>query len=145
MKVNKKGLELVKNFEGLELTAYKCPAGVWTIGYGRTTNVYEGDKITAEQAEEWLLNELRDCERYVQLLVAVPITDNQKWALMSFIYNVGFTAFQKSTLLKLLNKREYNNASKEFARWNQAGGVVLAGLSRRRLAEEALFNTPDDV
>lgn len=145
MKINKKGLDMIKSFEGLELDAYLCPAGVWTIGYGRTTDVQKGDKTTIEQAEQWLIDELKSCERYVDLLVSAPITFNQKWALMSFVYNLGSMAFQKSTLLKLLNKRDYAGAAKEFARWNQAGGKVLPGLVYRRAAEENLFNTPDEV
>lgn len=145
MKINQKGLDLIKSFEGLELEAYLCPAGVWTIGYGRTTDVQPGDKITAEQAEKWLLEEIKNCERYVDFLVAVPITFNQKWALISFVYNVGSMAFRKSTLLKLLNKRDYAGAVNEFSKWNKTDGQVLLGLTKRRTEEAALFNTPDDV
>ena len=145
MKTNKKGLDLIKTYEGLMLKAYRCPANVLTIGYGRTTDVQEGDTCTEEQAEQWLLDELRSCERYVNLLVSVPISDNQKWALMSFIYNLGSMAFQKSTLLKLLNKREYAAAAEEFHKWNKADGIVLPGLVFRRAAESELFKTADSV
>lgn len=133
------GLGLVKTFEGCKLTAYLCPAGVWTIGWGRTTNVKRGDTCTQAQADAWLEQEYDAFERKVRSLVKVPLTANQMGALVSFAYNVGMGALGSSTLLRLLNAGQYDAAAKHFARWNKAGGRVLAGLTRRRAAEAALF------
>lgn len=142
MKINKNGLELIKRWEGLELKAYKCPADVWTIGYGSTgAHVTKGLVITKEDAEKLLLKDLERFEKGVTDLVKVPLTDNQFAALVAFSFNVGVEALKKSTLLKKLNASDYDGASKEFAKWNKAGGKVLKGLVSRRAAESALFQT----
>jgi len=133
------GLGLIKTFEGCKLTAYLCPAGVWTIGWGRTTNVKRGDTCTQAQADAWLEQEYDAFERKVRSLVKVPLTANQMGALVSLAYNVGMGALGSSTLLRLLNAGQYDAAAKQFARWNKAGGRVLAGLTRRRAAEAASF------
>lgn len=133
------GLGLVKSFEGCELKAYLCPAGIWTIGYGRTTNVKRGDTCTQAQADAWLVQEYDAVEKKVKALVKVSLTANQLGALVSFAYNVGTGALGSSTLLRLLNAGDYAGAADQFARWNKAAGRVLAGLSRRREAEAALF------
>jgi GH24 family phage-related lysozyme (muramidase) len=138
-KINQAGLELIKNFEGLKLEAYLCPAKVPTIGYGTTTGVKMGDRITAAQAEALLRKDVEKFEAAVRKLVTVPLNDNQFSALVSFTYNLGAGALQKSTLLKLLNQGDYESASQEFLKWNKAGGKVLTGLVRRRQAEQALF------
>lgn len=137
------GLALIKEFEGCELTAYRCPAGVWTIAYGRTTNVKPGDTCSQAQADEWLIEEYDAFESKVRQAINVPVTDNQLGALVSFTYNIGVSAFRKSTLLRKLNAHDYAGASIEFSRWNKAGGKVLNGLVRRRLAETALFVKQD--
>ena len=100
MKTGTQGLELIKTFEGLELNAYKCAAGVWTIGYGHTKDVQEGMVISALKANEMLQNELVEYEGYVNVLVTVPLNQNQFDALVSWVYNLGSTNFQSSTLLK---------------------------------------------
>lgn len=133
------GLALIKKYEGCKLTAYKCPAGVWTIGYGRTTNVKEGDTCSQAQADAWLIEEYDRFESQVRKLVSVLLNEAQLGALVSFTYNVGVGAFKSSTLLKMLNAGDYVGASLQFARWNKAGGKVLKGLTNRRLAETALF------
>jgi lysozyme len=133
------GLGLIKQFEGCRLTAYLCPAGVWTIGWGRTTNVKRGDTCTQAQADAWLVAEYDAFERRVRALVKVPLTTNQLGALVSFAYNVGTGALASSTLLRLLNAGQYEAAAQQFARWNKAGGRVLSGLTRRRKAEAELF------
>ena len=133
------GLSLIKKFEGCTLKAYRCPAGVWTIGYGRTTNVKAGDTCTQAQADAWLLEEYQAFRAKVLKLVKVPLTANQLGALVSFTYNVGVGALANSTLLKLLNAGDYKGAVAQFARWNKAGGRVLNGLTRRRAAEALLF------
>lgn len=133
------GLPLIKQFEGCKLAAYVCPAGVLTIGWGRTTNVKRGDTCTQAQADAWLVQEYDAFEKKVKALVKVSLTANQLGALVSFAYNVGTGALGSSTLLRLLNAGDYAGAADQFARWNRAAGRVLAGLSRRREAEAALF------
>ncbi|WP_370584688.1 lysozyme [Oculatella sp. LEGE 06141] len=137
--INTQGLELLKSFEGLRLTAYRDAVGVWTIGYGTTTGVRPGMRITQSQAEALLRQDLLRFETAVNNLVKVPLTDNQFSALVSFTYNVGERALGTSTLLRLLNQGNYRGAANEFLRWNKAGGRVLAGLTRRRNAERTLF------
>lgn len=137
--INARGLQLLKNFEGLKLSAYRDAVGVWTIGYGTTTNVNPGMRISESQAEELLRRDLLRFETAVNKLVRVPLTDNQFSALVSFVYNVGERNLANSTLLRLLNQGNYQAAANEFLRWNRAGGRVLNGLTRRRQAERALF------
>lgn len=139
-KINKQGLELIKHFESLKLEAYKDVVGVWTIGWGHTgEDVYEGLVITEEQAEELLKKDLEEYERYVRGSIGTRLNDNQFSALVSFAYNLGIGNLKTSTLLKLLNKGDYFNASKEFVKWSKAGGKRYKGLVRRRLSERNLF------
>lgn len=139
MKTSKNGIELIKKYEGCRLTAYKCPANVWTIGYGHTKGVKSGMKITKAQAEAYLKQDLVTYENAVSKYVKVPISQNQFDALVSFSFNCGTGALRTSTLLSKLNKRDYNGAANEFLRWNKANGKVLNGLVRRRTEERALF------
>lgn len=134
------GVEVIKRFEGLKLEAYRCPAGVLTIGYGHTgADVKEGMRITEEQAEEFLRSDLRHIERRVQQLVTAPLTQGQFDALVSFAYNVGLGALERSTLLKRLNAEDYRGAAAQFGLWTRAAGRDLPGLVRRRRAERELF------
>ena len=138
-----RGIGLIKQFEGLRLTAYQDMVGVWTIGYGHTgPDVKPGLTITQQQAEQLLINDLVQFERRVNDLVTVQINQNQFDALVSFAYNLGVGALQKSTLLRLLNAGSYKPAADEFPRWNRAGGNVVAGLTRRRYAERQIFLSP---
>lgn len=132
--------DVIKEFEGLRLEAYLCPAGKWTIGYGHTgSDVWPGLVITKEWAE-WLLEEdLKRFEANVSGYVTVDLTQDQFDALVSFTYNVGAEAFKNSTLLKKLNAEEYEEAADQFLRWNKSNGKVLAGLTNRRKKERALF------
>lgn len=140
MNVSEKGISLIKNFEGCRLEAYKCPAGIPTIGYGHTgSEVHIGMKITQSEADRLLKNDLIIHCNNVSKLVKVPLNQNQFDALVSFEYNIGYGAFLKSTLLKLLNEKKYKEAAEQFLRWKYAGGKVLAGLERRRKAERELF------
>lgn len=139
MHTSQKGLDLIKSFEGLRLTAYKCPADVWTIGYGTTAGVKPGQTITKERAEELLREDVKRFEEQVLRLVKMPLTQGQFDALTSFVYNLGAGNLSNSTLLRLLNAGDYAGAAAQFERWNKAGGKVLAGLARRRAAERALF------
>lgn len=140
MKISKKGLDLIKQFEGLELKAYKDSVGVVTIGYGSTgPHVSMGMVITQEQAESLLKQDVSRFEKGVSELVKVPLNQNQFDALVSFSFNLGLGNLKSSTLLRKLNFLDYVGAANEFPRWNKAGGVVLKGLTRRREAEKALF------
>jgi len=132
-------LALIKEFEGLRLEAYLCPADVWTIGYGHTKGVVQGDKITQAGADAFLAQDVLWVAAAVDKKVKVELNTNQEAALYSFIYNVGAGAFGKSTLLRKLNDWDYEGAANEFKRWNKGGGKVLRGLIRRRNAEAALF------
>lgn len=147
MKTGQAGIDLIKKFEGLQLKPYLCPAGIPTIGYGSTlypdgTRVKTTDKpITKDKAEDILRATLGSYERAVNNLVKVPLTQNQFDALVSFTYNVGGVNLADSTLLKLLNKKDYVGAAKEFDRWTKAKGKVLPGLVVRRDDEQKLFLT----
>lgn len=143
MKTSNKGIDLIKKFEGCKLKAYKCPAGVWTIGYGHTKGVKEGDTCTIAQAEELLKQDLKIFECEIQDLVKVKLNQNQFDALVSFIYNVGAGAFQDSTMRKFINAGHFPLAAGQFDRWVYAKGVKLNGLVKRRAAEKELFLTPE--
>ncbi|MGC5777597.1 lysozyme [Methylobacterium sp. NFXW15] len=143
MKTNNSGVDLIRQFEGCELHAYKCPAGVLTIGYGHTGNdVTPGLTITAQRAVELLQLDLARFERAVAAALRVPVTANQFSALVSLAYNIGAAALSKSTLIRRLNAGKTQEAADQFVVWNKAGGRVLAGLTRRREAERALFLHP---
>ncbi len=139
MHTSQKGLDLIKSFEGLRLSAYKCPAGVWTIGYGTTAGVKPGQTITKERAEELLREDVKRFEDQVMRLVKVRLTQGQFDALVSFTYNLGAANLGNSTLLRLLNAGDYKGAAAQFDRWTKAGGKELPGLVKRRAAERALF------
>ena len=139
MNISLEGINLIKHFEGCELEAYKCPAGVWTIGYGHIKGVQEGDVITEQQADDMLVEELEEYENYIHNLVNCPLNQNQFDALVSWVYNLGSSNLQASTLLKVLNAGDYAGVPAQMLRWNKAGGKVLEGLTRRRQAEADLF------
>lgn len=140
MNISQKGIDLIKNFEGCRLTAYRCPANILTIGYGHTgSDVSAGQKITQEQAEKLLKSDLLVHCNNVSRLVKVPLTQNQFDALVSFEFNVGYGNFASSTMLKLLNQKKYREAAAQFDRWVYANRKVLAGLVKRRAAEKTLF------
>ena len=139
MKVSQECIDLVKFFEGFEPKAYLCPANVWTIGYGRTRNVKEGDVVNEKQAERDLLEELEEFGHQVSRTVKVPLEQSQFDALTSWTYNLGVGNLQSSTLLKKLNSGDKNSVPSEMLRWNKAAGKVLAGLTRRREAEAKLW------
>lgn len=150
-KTSDKGIELIKGFEGCSLSAYKCPAGVWTIGYGHTGKVdgkaiSSGMRITQAKAVQLLREDLASFEAAVNAAVKALITQNMFDALVSFAYNCGAGALRNSTLLKKLNAGDYSGAADEFQKWNKSGGKVLNGLVRRREAERKLFlNGATDV
>jgi len=139
MNISKEGLSLIKKFEGCELEAYLCPAGVWTIGYGHTKDVKEGDKINKEEADYLLQEEMIEYESYINDFVEVPLNQNQFDSLCSWVYNLGPTNLKNSTMLKVLNEEKYADVPQEIKRWNKAGGEVLDGLIKRREAEAKMF------
>lgn len=139
-RTNKKGIDLIKSFEGLELKAYKDVVGVLTIGYGHTGSGFDANStITEAEAEEILKKDLQLFENGVNSAVTVNLNDNQFSALVSFSYNLGLGNLGKSTLLKLVNEGKFQEASEEFGKWTRAGGNILPGLVRRREAEKNLF------
>lgn len=141
--VNAKGLALIKSFEGLRLTAYLCPAGVWTIGYGHTgPDVYEGLTITPEQADDFLRRDIMIAEDCVAMNASLFLNDNQFSALVSFVFNVGVSIFQHSTLLRCLNAGDIPGAAEQILVWHHVHGQDMPGLKRRRQAERDLFLEP---
>lgn len=131
--------DFVKQFEGRELKAYRCSAGVLTIGYGHTKGVKEGDEISPAEAERLLVEDLTAISDDLNRLVNVPVSEGQYIALLSLAFNIGATALKKSTLLFHLNHGLYDEAAEEFDKWIYASGKVSEGLKRRRAAERALF------
>jgi lysozyme len=138
-RINDEGIALIKRWEGLRLEAYLCSADVWTIGYGHTTNVSPGMRITEIEAGQLLLRDLAVFEAEVSRTVTVDLSDNQFAALVSWAYNVGAAAMRKSTLVRKLNAGDYAAVPGELARWNKVKGKVVAGLSNRRAAEAGLW------
>ena len=146
MKINKKGIDLIKHFEGFREKAYLCPASISTIGWGTTRyptgqKVELGDHVYKEDAEKYLLNDLRWAENTVNKKVKVKISQGMYNALVSFVYNLGSSIFTESncTLLRKLNEKDYTGASNEFKRWNRVGGRVINGLVKRRYKESNMF------
>ena len=139
MNISDNGLDLIKKHEGLRLEAYQDSVGVWTIGYGHTAGVKEGDTCTEEEANAYLREDAKSAERCVNSCVAVPLTQNEFDALCSFAFNLGCTSLRNSTLLRKLNDSDFDGAAAEFQKWNHAGGKVLAGLTKRREDEAQLF------
>lgn len=134
-----KAIDLIKKYEGFSARPYKCPAGVLTIGYGRTIDVrpYE---ITTEEAETiWLDKYVKTIADQILAIVNVELSNNQICALIDFVYNLGIGKFKSSTLLRKINQGDFSAAANEFLKWNKAGGIVLKGLENRRIAERMLF------
>ena len=148
MKTGERGLKLIKEFEGCKLTAYKCPAGVWTIGIG-STHYGDGTPVTKNRtlpnegaAIALLAATIGQYEKAVNA-TGVELTQNEYDALVCLCYNIGAGNFFKSTLVKMLKAGDSKaEIAKQFLRWDKAGGKPLAGLTRRRNAEAELFLTP---
>ena len=139
MKISEEGKSLIKKFEGCELEAYYDAVNVLTIAYGRTKGVKAGDTCTQEQADAWLEHELEEYGGYVNNAVKVPLNQNQFDALVAWTYNLGPTNLNSSSMLAVLNENKIDEVPAQMRRWNKAGGKVLPGLERRRLAESLLF------
>jgi lysozyme len=134
------GLELTKEFEGLNLNSYQDQVGVWTIGYGHTgPSVHGGLTITQDQADQLLLSDIAASVICVNRAVTAEINQNQFDALVDFVFNLGCAALLSSTLLRDLNAGDFEAVAPQFLLWDHAGGVVIPGLLRRRQAESNLF------
>ena len=139
MKTSPNGIALIKKFDGCRLTAYKCPAGVWTIGWGHTAGVKEGQKITQEQADKYLVEDLKAFEKYV-INLNLPLNQNQFDALVSFTYNCG-----PGNLKTLVRNRTLQQIADALLLYNKSAGVTLNGLVRRRKEERGLFLKQDGL
>ncbi len=146
-----KAIDIIKEFEGCELTAYKDTGGVWTIGYGSIDDVHEGLTITQQEAEERLQKHFGKMAADVRKLIIFPdlLDENKMCAILSLVYNIGVEAFRKSTLRRKLNKCsplipsswQWIDISNEFLKWDYDDGEQVAGLTRRRKLEKDLFLT----
>lgn len=148
--INAAGEALIKSFEGKGgqpvLSAYlPTPNDVPTIGWGHTSGVQMGDTCTEDEAEAFFQSDITWAEDAVDDHVTVSLTENQRAALVSICFNIGQGNFDSSTLLRDLNGGDYSDAASQFLVWDKQRGVDLPGLDRRREAEQALFNTPDDT
>ena len=139
MKTSNKGIELIKRHEGFRNKAYKCPADVWTIGYGHTRGVNNGDVITEMEGERFLRQDLAHAEAVVNSQ-RVDLTQNQFDALVSLVFNIGSGNFTRSTLLRKVKVNANDpTIAYEFSRWKYGGGKVLPGLVKRRKDETDLY------
>jgi lysozyme len=147
-RTNAAGIALIKSFEGLNLTAYRCPAGVWTIGYGHTKGVDDGDIITESQADDLLGADMESAETAVEVR-ASHASDNQFAAMVCLAFNIGNGAFRSSTVLREHLAGNHAKAADAFLMWSEAkvDGVLqpVAGLTRRREAERKLYLTQETV
>lgn len=145
MDISTDGLSLIKSFEGLCLTAYRCQAGVLTIGYGHTANVKIGDSISQQTADSYLMCDLHRTQMFINKFVRAELNQNQYDALCSLVFNIGVGNFERSTLLKKLNNNDFVGAANEFSCWNKIrknGELVVSnGLIKRRYEEQQLFSS----
>jgi lysozyme len=151
MKISKQGINLLKHFESYEMRAYKCPAEVWTIGWGFTRvngiKVKEGDMMTLEVADSELEKQLRTYENVVRKAIMIKkINQNQYDALVSLCYNIGGSSFRRSSIVKLVNSRKFIGACRIFNLWSSVAQKRSKGLLKRRMSERNLFcSWPDPI
>ncbi len=139
MKASPQAYSLIREFEGLRLAAYRCPSGIWTVGYGHTSNVAPDAVITQLQANLLLQEDIAQCERTLNRY-NLALTQNMYDALISFIFNVGAGNFHRSALLSKIKVNPYDSSiSDEFLKWIYSKGKPLVGLQRRRMAEMKLY------
>lgn len=141
--ITEDGLRLIRRFEGFSAVQYLCPAGYLTVGYGHVVKNPAAFRqpITKDEAVRILSADVETAERAVLRLISVPLTDGQFDALVSFTFNLGAGALQRSTLRRKVNREEHEDVPAEFLRWIWAGGKKLNGLIRRRQAEAALYQS----
>lgn len=150
MQMTAEGLALIRRFEGFRGVAYKCPAGVWTIGYGHTAAagppaVAGGMAIGEAEAERILANDVAQFAKGVETCLRRTLSDHQFSALVSFAYNVGLGNFRRSSVLAAVNAGDFAAVPRRLQLWVKAGGRVLPGLVTRRAAEAALFLAPGEA
>ena len=149
MEISKNGIEFIKHWEGFRPHAYKDLGDVWTIGYGSTLGVKQGQVVFEHVAHSMLMEEIHKIERVINSKVTVPLTQNQFDALVAFVYNIGVHAFTNSTALKVLNKGDYRGTTIQMERWNKVRInktlVVAKGLQNRRKAEIELFERAEQI
>jgi len=150
MKIPKAALDLIKRYEGLRLNAYKCSAGVWTIGYGHTSaagepEVKPGMTISKAEADRIFAKDIQNFAVGVERLIKVPVSPAQFGACLSLAFNIGLGAFKRSSVLRFVNQKRMNDAADAFLLWNKAGGKVLKGLVRRRAEEAQLFSSANRI
>ena len=143
MKISEDGLELIKKFEGCETSAYQDSVGVWTIGFGHTKGVEEGQTCSIEDAESMLTDEMDEYDGYINNMVKVDLQQHEFDSLVAWVYNLGPTNLNESTMLKVLNGGQFDRVPDEMNRWTRAGGEILEGLVRRRQAESLMFQNLD--
>lgn len=142
MDINIQAVELIKHYEGFMAETYHCPGGALTIGYGhviQTNESFTNVTITQSAAEELLKQDMENAANSVRRIIKVPLNENQFGALVSFVFNLGATNFQNSTLAKLINQEEHLKVPSELIKWVHVGGKPLRGLVRRRLEEALLY------
>jgi lysozyme len=141
--VTEDGLRLIRRFEGFSALPYRCPAGYLTVGYGHLVKNPEAFRqpITEDEATEMLVLDIEVAARAVLRFISVPLTDGQFDALVSFTYNLGAGALQRSTLRRKVNRDDHEDVPDEFLKWVWAGGKKLNGLIRRRQAEALLYQS----
>lgn len=140
MYISERGVKLIKDFEGFSSKTYVCPAGYKTIGYGHISDNNIND-ITKDEADKLLAEDIYKAERSVKRNIKVDLSQGQFDALVSFAFNLGGAALQRSTLRQKVNREEHQDVPKEFMRWVYAGGIALAGLVKRREAEAEVYSS----
>lgn len=139
MSARTRAAKLIKRFEGCRLAAYPDSGGIWTIGWGRTARVVEGDACTQEEADAWLLADMQVAEDGITFVVPGPLSESMRAALISFAYNIGGKHFRESEAVAALRERRYLDVPKHMLEWRLVAGEPSLGLLRRRIAEAALF------
>ena len=143
MKASYTSYELVKRYEGCRLTPYMDMVGIWTVGYGSTTEVVPGERISQAEAEDRLQEDMEIAEACVNGAVTSTLTQNQFDALCSWVFNLGCKRFRESTMLAKINAGEWDQAAIELRKWDMAGGRHVDGLMRRRRDESKLFESKE--
>ena len=140
MHASQTAIAIIKKYEGFQWLPYRCPAGYWTVGYGHVLALHEAHlPITHEQAEQLLQQDVRRAERSVNALVTVLLAQPQFDALVSFVFNLGSGAFERSALRRAVNRRAHEDVPAQLMRWVYAGGRKMVGLQRRRAEESMLY------
>ena len=142
MRIDSKGLDFIKSFEGFRSNKYVCPGGYATIGYGHLVRADNPlNEISQQEAEELLIQDVTLAEAAIVRLIYIPLNHGQHTALTSFVFNLGAGTLQRSCLRRLINRGDHDDVRSELMRWVWAGGRKLSGLVRRRQAEGRLYDS----